>query len=140
MAKKEIAEELFSSGLNCAMAVLASFCDDYDIDTETAMKIASGLGGGCAEGEICGAACAAVLVVGLKYGWSAPGDQGARANCHARTVQIMDTFRQNNGAVTCRDLLADAPKGTGDEDVKERRRICTGFVKSAVEILEDLGY
>ena len=145
MSKSEMAQELYNGGFNCAASVLASFCEDYELDTELAMKLACGLGGGCAEGEICGAASAAVIVVGLKYGQCIQDDRGAKMNCHARTTQFLNEFRQKHGALTCRDLLADisqvpTPAGDGKEDVKERRRFCAGLVTSAVEILEELGY
>ena len=140
MNRVEVAEELFKSGFNCAASVLTGFCEEYDLDTELAMKLACGLGGGCGEGEICGAASAGVLVVGLKYGQYILGDQATKANCRAKTSQFIDAFKKKHGALTCRDLLADKQDGDDVESVRERRRFCAGLVKSAVETLEELDY
>ena len=140
MKKCEIAEQFFTSGFNCGASVLTCFCEDYELDTELALKVAGGLGGGCTDGEICGAAAGGVLVVGLKHGPYIQGDKGSLANCHAKTAQFIEAFKQKNGALTCRDLLADKPEGADDESVKERREFCLGLVKSSVEILEELEY
>ena len=140
MKKSETAGEYFAGGFNCAASVLASFCEEYDLDTELALKLASGLGGGFTQGEICGAVSAAAIVVGLKHGMYIQGDLGAKANCHAKTTQFLDEFRRKHGAVICRDLLVDQPKGDDEESLKERRRFCVELVKSSADMLEELGY
>ena len=46
-----------------------AFADDCNIDQDTALKIATGFGGGIAlTGEICGACSAGVMLLGLKHG------------------------------------------------------------------------
>lgn len=42
----ERAAELFGKGFNCSQAVFAAFCDKFGMDEKTALKAASGLGGG----------------------------------------------------------------------------------------------
>lgn len=42
----ERAAELFGKGFNCSRAVFAAFCDKFGMDEKTALKVASGLGGG----------------------------------------------------------------------------------------------
>ena len=131
MKKSERAAELYKGGFNCAAAVLAEFCEEYDLDLDLAFKLTNGMGGGFLEGDICGALSAAILVVGLKYGHSVKGDHGANLNCYAKTRQLIDAFKKEHGAITCRRLLAGK-----DDSEEERRRMCTGFIKSAVDILE----
>ena len=140
MNKSEAAEQLFTGGFNCAASVLTSMCEDYDLDTELATKLACGLGGGCGEGDICGAVSAAVLVVGLKYGQSIQNDSGAKANCYAKRTEFIDAFKEKHGKFTCRELLDGISELSEEDAAKERRRLCTGYVKSAVEILDELGY
>ena len=140
MEKREKATELFGGGFNCASSVISCFCEDYDLDTELATKLACGLGGGCGDGDVCGAVAASVLVVGLKHGQHIFGDMGTKANCYAKTAQFMDAFKEKHGVVTCRDLLASLD-GLGEEEmIAERKRLCTLYVQSAVDILEELGY
>ena len=140
MTKGEIAEHCFNSGFNCGASVLAGFCEEYDLDMELALKLAGGLGGGFTDGEICGAASGGVLVVGLKHGPYIQEDKGAKVNCHVKTAQFIEEFKKRHGVLTCRDLLADKPKGDDEASVNERRRFCKGLVDSSVELLEELGY
>jgi len=49
--KKETALDKFSSGYNCAQAVLYSFKDDVYIEGNTALKIACGFGAGMGNGS-----------------------------------------------------------------------------------------
>jgi C_GCAxxG_C_C family probable redox protein len=141
MTKKETATDFFEGVFNCASSVFGAFCEDYDLDTELALKLTGGMGGGFGEGEICGALAGAVLVVGLKYGQYIPGDKGTKANCNAKRAQVIEAFRGKYGAIDCNDLLADYPLDPENETaMQERRRFCTSLVCGAVEILEELGY
>ena len=136
--------ELFNCGFNCAQAVLGVFCDDYDLDQEDAFRLTCGLGGGAHCGELCGAVSGGVLVVGLKHGNAIAGDTGAKMNCARSSAEFTKKFRERHGSVVCRELLGidiSAPenwelaKSSGLFDVK-----CRGFVRDAVELLEELGY
>ncbi|MCL2797413.1 MAG: C-GCAxxG-C-C family protein, partial [Firmicutes bacterium] len=56
MDKASKAVELFNSGCNCAQAVFSVYCDELEIDKETALKIAHGFGAGMGRlQEVCGA-------------------------------------------------------------------------------------
>ena len=140
MTRKELAEQYFNDGFNCGASVLGCFCEDYDLDTEQALRVAGSLGGGFTDGEICGAASGGCMVVGLKHGPYIQGDKGALANCHAKTAQYIEAFKQEHGALPCRELLSDKPDGDDEDSREERRLFCLGLVKSAVEILEELDY
>ena len=140
MSKKEIVLELFDEGFNCAASILAGFCEDYDLDTEIALKLACGLGGGFGRGGICGALSAAVLVVGLKYGQYIPGDLGTKANCGAKRTQLIDMFAERHGSPACRDLLAQIPDTSGEDYPKRRHNFCSGLLEGTVDLLEELGY
>jgi len=141
MTKKEHAEEMFHGGFNCATSVLVSFCEEYDLEPETAAKLACGLGGGCGVGDICGAVSGAVLVVGLKHGQYILEDSGAKRNCYAKTSQFIGSFKDRYGALTCRDLLRSGVTAEDDKEAElQKRSFCSGLVGSCVEILEELGY
>lgn len=142
--KAEIAAELFDSGFNCSQSVLAVFCEQYGLAQDVALKLSCGLGGGVRSGEICGAVSGAVLVIGLKYGQSVADDKDAKAECYSKTVEFMDAFRAKNKSVVCRQILGY------DISIKEEyaqaesknlfKTTCVEMIKSAVEILEELGY
>lgn len=144
MDRTELALEDFRNNLSCSQAVFAAFSEDYGLPRETARKIACGLGGGARCGELCGAATGAVLVIGLKNGQSLPGDTEAKEFCNMQTSEFMKSFREQNGSCICRELLG-IDISVGDNRLKAKERnlfntICVDLVKSAVEILEDMGY
>ena len=140
--KSEFAKSQLAGGFGCAASVLSTFCEDYDLDTEKAVMLACGLGGGCASGEICGAISGAVLVIGLKYGMKSLEDTEAKAKCHERVVQFIKDFKEKNKSITCNGLLeCDTTTDEGFAVYLEKRgTVCPAFVKDSVEILEELGY
>jgi len=135
--KVKIASELFDGGMNCAQSVLGAFCNDYGIEKDIAYKIACGLGSGARSAEICGAVSGAVLVVGLKYGQS-------KEICNVKTEEFIRKFRDKNRNIVCRDILGcdiTIPSGR-EKAVRDNlfKTTCMDMVKSAVCILEELGY
>ena len=68
---KEESIELFKEKYNCCQAIVLPYSKLFGIDREIALKMSSGFGGGIARmGEICGAINGAVMVLGLKYGYT----------------------------------------------------------------------
>ncbi|MDR3278782.1 MAG: C-GCAxxG-C-C family protein, partial [Oscillospiraceae bacterium] len=59
--RTDLARAYHEGGFNCAQAVLGAFCGDYDLDAETALRLACPLGGGMRCGEVCGALSGALL-------------------------------------------------------------------------------
>jgi len=143
-SKSDIASELFVPGFNCAQSVLAPFCEDYGLDTETALKMTSGLGGGCNLAELCGAVIGAAMVVGLQDGRYLIEDRESRKICDTKVAEFVKEFREAHGNVVCRDLLGFDL--TTEEGLAQKMAIprdespCNTYVRSAVEILEKLGY
>ena len=144
VSKQDAASAVFSSGFNCAQSVFSVFCEKYGIDKEAAFKLSGGLGGGFRSGEVCGAVSGAVLVVGLKYGQYIAEDKEAKLICNAKTEEFLNEFRKRNNSIICRDILGvDTSTEDGRKQAMDRnlfRTICDDMVRSAVLILEDLGY
>ena len=139
-SRSERASAFSADGFNCATAVFAAFCEDYDIPVEMASRLTCGMAGGFGQGEICGVVSSAILIIGLKYGQSAQEDNDARTVCSEKAGQFVKGFRKKHIAITCRDLLdADISTTMGRLMYRERRSRCTGFIESSVELLENLG-
>ena len=143
-SKSEMASGLFIPGFNCAQSVLAPFCEKYGLDMETALKMSTGLGGGCNLGELCGAVIGASMVIGLKDGRYLADDMEARRNCMINTAKFIDEFRAEYGSAICRDLLGyDLSTEEGKARKKTEVRAdspCVDYVKNSVVILEKMGY
>ena len=108
---------------NCAQAVLCTYCDLCGLDPEVAADVAGafGLGMGNMEGT-CGSLVGAGMVVGLVT--------KDRNLARKRMKQVMERFRQRNGATQCR-LLKGVDTGTPLRD-------CPDCVADAAEFLEEI--
>jgi len=141
-AEKAIA--LFDSGFNCAQSVLSVFCEKYGLDADIALKASSGFGGGLRLGEVCGAVSGAALVIGLKYGQHIKGDKETKINCDSKILEFMNLFRAENKSVVCREILgydlSIAEEYSQAQSQNLFKTTCVDMIKSAVTILEALGY
>ncbi len=142
MNRIETAASRFADGFNCSQAVLSAYAGEFGLDDDTALKIASGFGGGMGRmADTCGAVTGAFMVLGLKYG-QASSDREAKEGIYARIREFADRFQARNGSLVCRDLLGcdiSTPEGLQHaKDEKLLTTICPKFVRDASEILGEM--
>ena len=140
--KNEEAKQLFLNGANCAQAVLCAFCKETGMDTETAMKIASSFGGGMGRlREVCGACSGMFMVAGLLDGYSSTDATTQKAEHYARIQMLAEKFKEKNGSIICRDLIAEgndtSPVPSERTDKYYKKRPCAEYVADAAQILEE---
>ena len=142
MTKAELAKQNFLNGCNCAQAVLLAFSDETGLDRATALRLASGLGGGMARmREVCGAVSGMFMAAGLIL-----GDDGVPSHEHKRALYaqlqaLAAQFRAENGSLLCRELLSGtrtSPGGIPEERTEQyyRKRPCAELCRCAAELLE----
>ncbi|MCL1858372.1 MAG: C-GCAxxG-C-C family protein [Oscillospiraceae bacterium] len=145
--REETAIELFSTGYNCAQSVFGAFCEDFGLDINIALKIACGFGGGGMRyKQTCGAVSGAIMAIGLKCGQYEKNDIETKKACYKKIYEFTDKFKNKNGSVKCCELLV------GDKDIDIEMQndpvkmkslfssVCVEFVKSAVQILENMEF
>lgn len=142
--KSEQAVEKFVSGYNCAQSILYAFGPDLGLDAETALKVATGLGGGVGgSGEVCGAVTGGVLALGLKYGRGGRDDKSVAQAAYQKTLELMRAFERVHGSRTCRTLLGGCDLRTteGKQRFQQEglhKKVCVGCVRTVAEILEGM--
>ncbi len=143
MSRVDVALDTFRQEFSCAQSVFTAFADPADVSRETALRLASGFGGGLARsGETCGAVTGAVLALGLRHCGAPPTDPQAKVAAYPVVQEFLRRFRERHGALTCRELLgADLGTEAGrqraqNEDLVRQR--CPAFVRDAALILEEL--
>ena len=142
--RSEEAKNNFLAGMNCAQAVLCAFADCCGLDRETALKLASGFGGGIArQREVCGAISGICMAADLIRGPGEASDKAAKDEHYAFIRGLCDAFRDETGSIICRELLGLAPKQS-DSPVSEartaayyRKRPCAELVALAAKILSE---
>ena len=139
----ETAKRLFLSGYNCAQAVLCAFEDVTGLERDTGLRLASSFGGGLGRmREVCGAVSGAAMVLGLVKGPADPADHAAKTAHYHLVQEFARQFRELNGSIVCRELLAGAGSpGTDPERRTQeyyKKRPCPELVAQAAQILDAL--
>ncbi len=140
--RTEKAAALFKAGCTCSQAVVVAYCDLYDLDAKTAMKIACGLGGGVGRlREVCGAVSGMALLAGLKYGNETPEGADAKKKTYEVVQAMANAFREQHGSIVCRQLLGidlpeNDPTPAARTDAYFQKRPCAHFVTGAAAIVE----
>lgn len=144
--KMDKARALFLAGANCAQAVLCAFTEETGLDTGTAMKIASGFGGGMARmREVCGAVSGMFMAYDMIYGTASFTDKEAKDAVYKKLQDLAGEFRKENSSIICKELLGlSLPGNTPDSPVSEARtpqyykkRPCADLVAMAAGILAE---
>lgn len=138
----ELAMAYFKEGYNCSQSVFLAFCDEYDMDFETALKISSSFGAGMGRlREVCGAVSGMFMVAGLVYGYIDPKDHKKKTEHYERIQYLAKKFEDNNRTIICRELLGlstgkDKPEPELRTAEYYKKRPCVELVGMAAEIME----
>jgi len=137
------AQMLFKEGYSCSQSILMAFAPLFDLDRETAARLAASFGGGIARrGETCGAVNGAFMVLGLKFGHTSALDLDSKEKTYRAVQEFISQFQMRNRSITCNQLL-DLDVSTPDglqtaHDTQLFSTRCPGFVEDAVDILDQL--
>ena len=143
MNKAKESASIFNEGFSCSQAVFSTYAVDMGLNREIALKISQAFGGGMGQmGETCGAVTGAFMVVGLKYGRKRADDDEAKIKTYKLVKEFTEKFKARNGTIICRELLGcDIGTAEGEKIAKNEKlfsSVCPGFVRDAVEILEEI--
>ena len=144
MNHSEFAKQLFTEGYNCSQAVLCAFEDVTGLDRKTAAKLSSSFGGGMGRmREVCGCVSGALMVLGILKGYDDPSDHEAKKEHYLLVQEFARRFREVNGSIICRELLAGVSAKPGNEPEERteayyKKRPCPELVACAAEILEEM--
>jgi len=132
---------LFEQGYNCSQAVFMAYADKYQIDRETAAKLATSFGGGMGRlREVCGAVSGMFFVLGLHYPFTQPTDKVAKDANYKAVQRTAAEFKSVMGSYICADLLKtkrepQQPESAERNEAYYNLRPCTRCVAVAAEIV-----
>lgn len=143
MSRVDDAVSCFKGGVNCSQAILSTYCEQFGLAKETALKLAAGFGGGMGRmGDTCGAVTGGIMVLGLKCGPADAADQQAKETAYEQVRELARRFEARNGTTVCRDLIqCDIGTPEGLARAREQKifvTVCPKFVRDAAEILEEM--
>ncbi|MFW9999860.1 MAG: C-GCAxxG-C-C family protein [Candidatus Hodarchaeota archaeon] len=133
----------FRGNFNCAQSIFRTYATQYGLDEDTALKLATGFGGGMGRMQkTCGAISGAFMAIGLKYGMGLNGDIEARDKTYQLIREFTNRFQEIHGSINCKELLGcdiSTPEGReyyDQNDFFEKK--CFEYVKDSAKILEEL--
>ena len=93
--------------------------------------------------EVCGTVSGALLVLGQLCGYSDPKDPRAKTDHYHLVQEFARRFREINGTIICRELLAGVKTKPGNEPEERTKeyyasRPCLRHVGEAAAIVEEL--
>jgi C_GCAxxG_C_C family probable redox protein len=139
-AKKSEQTSVLFKDYNCAQTIFSLFAPEFGLDTETALKIASGFGSGMNRGETCGAVTGAYMVLGLKSG-HATSNQEDKARTRDLIIKFNDLFLQEHSSLSCKELLGYDLSLPGQKVKASEAGVfqsrCPLFLRTAARILEE---
>lgn len=127
----------------CSQSVLSAYAARFDLPLEMAYRLAAAFGAGMARrGEVCGAVTGALMVIGLKAGYTDPQDVDAKASTYQLAEQFMGAFEARHGSLLCRELLGYTLSNPEEYQLARQQglfeSVCPLLVGDSVEILADL--
>ena len=133
--------ELFKSGYNCAQAVVGAFADLYGVPKDVALRMSASFGGGMGRMRLtCGAASGMFLLAGLENGCATTESPQKRAENYALVQELAAEFKEENGSLTCAELLGlrtgktESPTPNARTQEYYKNRPCAMMVESACRI------
>ncbi len=139
----ETAEKRFIEGFSCSQSVFSAFAEAEGMNLETALSISTSFGAGMARmGDTCGVITGGMMVLGLKFGRTVADDEEAKEKNYRLVNEFVEEFNKRFENTDCRGLLGFEP---GSPEASERfanepelEKRCSGFVREASEILEEI--
>ncbi|MFX1417727.1 MAG: C-GCAxxG-C-C family protein [Promethearchaeota archaeon] len=143
MSGIENAISSFRKNFNCAQSIFSSYAPQYGLDKDTALKIATGFGGGMGRMQnTCGAVSGAFMVIGLRYGMGLKDDTEVKEKTYQVIREFSSRFQKIHGSIICRELLdcdINTPEGRDYYDQNDFfEKKCFQYVKDSAMILDEI--
>ncbi len=123
--------------------MFSAVAEQMGIDYETAIKVASGFGGGMYLGSVCGAVTGGIMALGVKYGGT-----GMKPQMQAAMLGrvFADRFIAIHRTINCPELIGvdlskidlTNPESYKDLNQKKVFANCLGYVKDAATIVNEM--
>lgn len=143
MEPKLQAQQFFEAGYSCSQSILMGYAPLFNLDRDTAARLAAPFGGGVARrGETCGAVNGAFMVIGLNYGHTSPDDVDSKERAYQAVQDFISHFQDRYGSIGCSQLLEiDISSPEGLQSAYETQLFatrCPGYVTHAADLLDQL--
>jgi len=119
-----------------------SFKEDFGCNDSLLPKLATGFGGGIArKGSVCGALVGSVMVIGMRFGRTIPGDKETAAKVYEKVRHFWDQFEKEFGSTVCYTLTGcnfDDPAESEKWKAAGGMKKCSDIVEKSARILYEI--
>ncbi len=142
MSRRELAEQNFLKGYNCAQSLALAFADLFPMQPSETARLASTFGGGMGRlREVCGAVSGMLMVAGCLYGYDTPESGPVKDALYEKVQELGRSFELAHKSIVCRDLLGlkvqhDTPASAQRTANFYAERPCLKLIGDAAEQLE----
>jgi C_GCAxxG_C_C family probable redox protein len=139
--RAERAKAYFNEGYNCAQSVALAYADITSLDEAMVAKITASFGGGMGRlREVCGAVSGMAFVASFISPCPTADNAEAKKANYALVQHFAERFREQNGAIVCRQLLGleqpkDDPTPSPRTAAYYKKRPCAEYVYDAALIV-----
>lgn len=138
--KQRVGIAALQTSLNCAQSVIKAFIPEMGIPEETALKIASGFGGGMRMGRTCGVITGSLMVLSMLYGYYREDDQEGKERTTQAIKQFLEDFKLHYCHCDCKELLGIDISIPGNREKASEQGLfkqhCPGLVMTAIALIE----
>jgi len=142
VSRPEWAKKRFLTHWHCTQAIFETYCSEYGLSRDLALKIAAPFAVGMGQGMQCGAVAGGYLVLGLARGKSQVGDVHANDAVFADVKALTSALEQNFGDLSCSALMGTdmgTPEGVKKAGAKGLFKTkCLSLVEQVAIQLEKL--
>ncbi|MBT8329544.1 MAG: C-GCAxxG-C-C family protein [Desulfofustis sp.] len=142
MVEATTSVDRFLNGYGCSQAILTQFCEQFDMDQYTALRISSAFPAGMQMAGICGAVTGAYMVLGLNFADQESCHSAGRTQVYEAVAEFSRRFREHHTTLDCKELLGCnimTPEGKATADQQNLfKSVCPKFVEDAARILEEM--
>ncbi len=142
MTETTTSVDRFLNGYGCSQAILTEFCEQFDMDQLTALKISSAFPAGMQMAGICGAVTGAFMVLGLKFANQESSESAGRKRVYEAVAEFTRRFRECHNTLDCKELLGcNIMTAEGKETANQEnlfKTVCPTFVEDAARILQEM--
>jgi len=133
----------FKGGLNCAQAVVTSYADGMHFDTNLALGMACGFGGGMGRLQVtCGAVTGSFMVMGIHSCRKYTDNKERKEKTYAMVQEFSRRFKAIHGTLDCIDLMkCDLKTAEGQQYIKDHHLhevVCEKCIADSIKIIDDI--
>ena len=141
---KEIEEKAihsFNNGMNCSQSVVTAYADHLKFDSDMALSVSAGFGGGMGKTQkTCGAVTGAFMVLGIYNSKKHTENIDARNATNEMVKRFTHYFDALYGSLDCKSILKcdfstiEGEKKFQDQDLK--KNVCSKCISDSVRLIE----